>query len=180
MMNTDPFQLLFESDAEFEMNYVLESSDDDEDTRQHGGSTAKRGPSLDRNLMAQETMLRKMYFDIEPIYDEAMFARRFRVNRCIFDTVLADLIREEPVFRQQIDALGKPGPSPLLKVTIMFRILAYGDCFDRSDKTRGMSESSAHKLFHIFTKRMVEIYEEKFLSLPTQEQVDNYLVQFAY
>ena len=59
-----------------------------------------------------DKLLKKDYFGENPIYSSAMFRRRFRMRRSMFEKILDDLVASDSYFSQKKNALGLLGFSP--------------------------------------------------------------------
>ena len=46
----------------------------------HGGSRPGRAPNVDRGIQQGHERIIKDYFDLEPVYGEKVFRRRFRIQ----------------------------------------------------------------------------------------------------
>ena len=146
--------LFQDSDSEAEREFLGfdDDSSDEEDltetetTTQHGGSKLGCKGKVDRSLLQCEIRLRQQYFSgTLSIHSKEQFTRRFRVPPFLFDYILHTLVTEEPEFQQKMDVCKRSGPSLLLKGTYMFRILGYGNCFNRMDNGFSISKSLAQK-----------------------------------
>lgn len=115
-----------------------------------GGSRPGRAPNKDRNFHNAFLKLKKDYFSgNNSTYNEDDFAVRFRVSRNVFNRVYNKLMGIDP-FIQKFDATGKKGIHPLVKLCACFRIMAYGDSFDREDENFRLSRSSLQSIFNDF------------------------------
>ncbi|KAJ9547860.1 hypothetical protein OSB04_020403 [Centaurea solstitialis] len=74
-----------------------------------------RGPNKDRGREDGHDKLVADYFSDNPVYNDEDFKRRFRMSRRLFVRIVSDLEREFDCFKQQWDARGVMGFSPLQK-----------------------------------------------------------------
>ncbi|KAJ9558191.1 hypothetical protein OSB04_012805 [Centaurea solstitialis] len=74
-----------------------------------------RGPNKDRGREDGHDKLVADYFSDNPVYNDEDFKRRFRMSRRLFVRIVSDLEREFDCFKQQWDARGVKGFSPLQK-----------------------------------------------------------------
>ncbi|KAJ9559505.1 hypothetical protein OSB04_004665 [Centaurea solstitialis] len=80
-----------------------------------------RGPNKDRGREDGHDKLVADYFSDNPVYNDEDFKRRFRMSRRLFVRIVSDLEREFDCFKQQWDARGVKGFSPLQKCTSAIR-----------------------------------------------------------
>ena len=83
-----------------------------------------KASNLNRFRTDYDKLLKKDYFGENPIYLSAMFRRRFRMRRSLFEKILDDLVSSDSYFSQKKDALGLLGFSPHQKLTSALRMLA--------------------------------------------------------
>eukprot|EP00170_Pyropia_yezoensis_P007080 contig_28879_g7102 len=103
--------------------------------KQPGSIPGKRG-NRDRDFDVGYRAILRDYFGLDgrpPVYSEADFERRFRLPRAVFECIYSD-IKDEPFWARRINATGRPQAYPLQKLVAAFRVLAYGESYDRSDE----------------------------------------------
>ncbi|XP_045797550.1 uncharacterized protein LOC123891686 [Trifolium pratense] len=89
---------------------------------------------VNRDHSAANQRLIDDYFANEPTYDDAMFRRRYRMQKHLFLRIVGDLSSSDNYFTQRADAAKKEGISPLAKCTTAMRMLAYGMAADAVDE----------------------------------------------
>lgn len=151
-----------------------ESSSSDEDTRTRwGGSVKGKSANIKRDFDQAYNTLKSHYFNgPESLYTTAHFRRRFRVSPAIFNKVY-DRLHGKGVFRPAgtKDAVGKNGIDPLVRMTAVFRILAYGSAADSQDEYLQVSETVAANALKSFCQLMVLEFGEEYLNrTPTQQE----------
>ncbi|CAA7017717.1 unnamed protein product [Microthlaspi erraticum] len=102
------------------------------------------------------------YFANQPTYDDAMFRRRFRMQKHVFLRIVWDLSSTDNYFTQRFDAANKEGISPLAKCTTAMRMLAYGT-------------TTTLECLRRFCKRIIQLYEGVYLRAPTQDDLQRIL-----
>ncbi|XP_070666797.1 uncharacterized protein, partial [Malus domestica] len=115
------------------------------------------------------------YFNPDSVYTEEDFRRRFRMMRHVFERLLRDVQHVNPYFRHKRDRAGRPGFSPHQKVTVAFRMMAYGSSADSMDETHGMSESTCLDTLEEFCNTIVQVYKDEYLREPNQEDLNRLL-----
>jgi len=126
--------------------------------RSWGGSLPGKAGNKSRNFQEAKQRLMRMYFNgAESTYDEHDFERRFRMSREVFAKV-KDAVIGEPPFTVTVDATGKPGIDPLVRLVACLRRLAYGTAGDMSDETFEISKSVVNR----DTKVLCRIIKHKF------------------
>lgn len=147
--------------------------------RRYRGSVAGRRPNKDRQFDVGLDNILRDYFGINgrpPVYDETDFERRFRVPRAVFLRVY-EAIKSQPSFRQTINATGRRQAHPLQKVVAAFRVMAYGESYDRADEYVRLSRSTVSHC----TKKLSEFIEGHFspayLRKPTYGEVASILAR---
>ncbi|KAL5846797.1 hypothetical protein ACOSQ3_010321 [Xanthoceras sorbifolium] len=98
------------------MAYYLNQQDSDQPSR--GGSIPGHNVIYRGREWAD-------YFAENPMYNELMFRRRFRMSRSLFLRIANEVERHDNYFVQRRDGLGRLGLSSLQKITSVFRMLAY-------------------------------------------------------
>ena len=106
-------------------------------------SQCKRRRYINRNHLAGHKRLYDDYFVEELVYSPKVFRRRFRMRRSIFLRILSKVETHKPYFIQKRNAAKKLGLSPLQKMTVALRMLAYGVGGDFMDKYVRIAESTA-------------------------------------
>lgn len=106
-----------------------------------------------------------------PVFSAALFKRRFRMPRPVFDKIFSAVVAHNAYLRAGLepDETGRLGPTPLQKVTAALRQLAYGVgpdfCVDYCD----IDESTAAQSMKEFCQAMVEVFGSEYLRSPTPE-----------
>ena len=100
-----------------------------------------------------------------------MFRRRFRMSRHLFLRILNEVKNPDRYFVQRRDAVGKLGLSTYQKVTVAFRILAYGFPADATDEYINIGESTAIECVKRFCRAVVEIFAGQYLRSPTANDI---------
>ncbi|XP_076881329.1 uncharacterized protein LOC143529406 [Bidens hawaiensis] len=109
-------------------------------------STLKtRRVALNRDREAGHERLVADYFGDNPVYDEKMFKRRFRLSKELFIKIAKDLEAYHPFFRQSMDTRGRRGFTTYQKCTAALRQMGYGTTSDAWDEYLRMSERTARE-----------------------------------
>ncbi|KAJ9562857.1 hypothetical protein OSB04_008017 [Centaurea solstitialis] len=130
-----------------------------------------RGPRKDRGREEGHNKLVADYFAEHPVYNDVDFDRRFRMSRRLFLRIVNDLDREVDFFKQQWDARGVKGFSPLQKCASAIRQLAYGSASDAFDEYLRMSETTSRDCLEHFCKGIIFLYMRQYLRKPTATDV---------
>ena len=124
-----------------------------------------------RDREAADHNLFNDYFSENPRYNENMFRRRFRMSRPLFLRIVEAVRNHDSYFHQRCDGLGRLGLSTLQKVTVVFRMLAYGLPADATDEYVKIGESTALESLKKFCRAVVEVFAERYLRTPTANDI---------
>ena len=133
-----------------------------------------RRPNIDRNIAQGACQIFQDYFAENPTYTERQFRRRFRMSSRLCKKIISDIKVKDPSFLQLCNAAGKKGASEYQKVTAALRVLGYGTSPDALDEYLRMSEVTIPKYLKKFAVAAVELYGEKYLRSPTEEDIKMY------
>jgi hypothetical protein len=126
---------------------------------------------IERDLASGHTRIFRDYFAENPVYPDNVFRRRFRISRNLFAKIESDLVSHDDYFQQKANCTGKLGASSLQKITAALRMLAYGAPADIIDEYVRMGESTIIESFKRFNRAIIEMYGEKYLRKPTEEEL---------
>jgi hypothetical protein len=118
------------------------------------------------------------YFCENPIYGQRFFRRRFRMSCCLFIHIENAVKEHCPYFVQKRNAAGKLGHICFKKVAASIRMLASGCAADLVDDWLYIGESTAIKSMRLFVKSMVEIFGDRYLRAPNEEDTTR-LMQYS-
>jgi len=141
------------------------------------GSEAGRRPNRPRDFDQGMRGIMRDYFGVDgqpPVYGEDTFERRFRVPRSVFMRIY-EAIRDRPFWRQSINATGRPQAHALQKLVAAFRVLAYGESYDRADEYVRLSKSTMKVATKKLIDFIVEEWEPIYLRPPNDEEVKRML-----
>ena len=126
-------------------------------TNTWGGSEPGKSPNLDRDFDGAFFQLWKHYFKgEESLYTYAQFKRRFRVSPEIFERVYEKVSGKPPFYHPlRTDATKKRCIHPLVRLTAVFRVLAYGTAADLQDEYLQLSESITNNAVRGFWKILI-------------------------
>ena len=144
-----------------------------------GGSRPGHRKSKARLRMAGYCMLYSDYFANEPLHDEVVFRRRYRMNRGLFLKIVERLWEYDDYFKLKRDAVGELGFSTIQKCTVALRILAYGVPADSADDYLRMAESTAIACMYKFCKAIIAVFGDYYLRSPTEADTARILAQNA-
>ncbi|XP_038679495.1 uncharacterized protein LOC119980772 [Tripterygium wilfordii] len=141
------------------------------------GSTSRIGSHrqhsvINRNRLQDHELIFNDYFAESLVYNDAMFRRRFRMNRALFLRIQSAIEMHEPYFRQRRDAAGRLGLSSLQKITAALRILASGVAANFMDEYVIISESTAIESVKYFTKAVISIFGPEYLRSPKNNDIE--------
>ncbi|XP_038695425.1 uncharacterized protein LOC119992703 [Tripterygium wilfordii] len=161
------------SEDEFEDLLFLEY----ERKRFERGSTSRTGSHrqrsvINRNRLQGHERIFNDYFAKSPVYNDAMFRRRFRMNRALFLRIQSAIEMHEPYFQQRRDAAGRLGLSSLQKITAALRILSSGVAADFMDEYVRISESTAIESVKYFAKADISIFGPEYLRSPNSNDIE--------
>ncbi|CAA7023571.1 unnamed protein product [Microthlaspi erraticum] len=126
---------------------------------------------IDRRREEGNIRLINDYFSENAIYPEAIFRRRFRMNRPLFMRIVNKL-SDLPFFQHIPDGTGKPGLTGLQKCTAAIRMLAYGNAADAADEYLRLGASTALKCLHKFTNAII-VFTRRTISEGLHQQILN-------
>jgi len=109
-----------------------------------------------------------------PVFDEADFESRFRMPRAVIMRVYND-IKDEPFFRQRVNATGRQQAHPLQEVVAALRVLGNGEAADRPDEYVRFSKSTTNAAVKSFIEFIVIKYESTYLRALTEKDITRIL-----
>ncbi|KAE8974234.1 hypothetical protein PR003_g19319 [Phytophthora rubi] len=139
-----------------------------------GGSRPGRSPNAKRDHAAGHQRLLLDYFASEPVYNERLFRRRFRMPKRVFLRIMEAVVEQDDYFEQKYDATGEPGLSPLQKVTAVLRMYCYGLAADAIDEYVCIGESTAAEAFQRFTRAVLAKFNAEYRREPTPADIERY------
>ncbi|XP_057418755.1 uncharacterized protein LOC130712961 [Lotus japonicus] len=110
---------------------------------------------LGRDHAAANQRLIDDYFANEPTYDDAMFRRRYRMQKQFFLRIVGDLSSSDNYFTQRVDAANKEA-----------------DAVDEYIKIGG---TTTLECLRRFCKGIIRLYEQQYLRAPTQDDLQRIL-----
>ncbi|CAM8883137.1 unnamed protein product [Rhodiola kirilowii] len=171
----DPSELPFDIEAyqrktEIEERYIMNRfTERRKKSWQENNATRSKRNYLNRDHPTANQRLIDDYFSNEPTYDDAMFRRRYRMQKHVFLRIVGDLSSSDNYFTQRVDGFGKEGISPLAKCTTSMRMLAYGVSADAVDEYIKIGGTTALECLHRFCKGIIQLNEPVYLRAPTQD-----------
>jgi hypothetical protein len=141
----------------------------------HGGSKPGKRPNRPRDFEGSYQRLHNQYFSANPLYDDEIFRRRFRMARPLFLKIVEAVEQHDNYFQQRPDACGKMGLRPILKITAALRMLAYGGAADCNDEYLQLSETTSLQSMDRFCNAIVAIYSSEYLRHPTVSDLERLL-----
>ncbi|XP_062217726.1 uncharacterized protein LOC133917930 [Phragmites australis] len=135
--------------------------------RSHQRSSVPGHAVIDRGHQEGAARLFWDYFANSPVYGDTLFRHRFRMSRSLFLRTSTAMEHNDPWFRQKRDATGKLGLSPLQKMTIVIRQLAYGVSADAVDEYIWIGGSTAMLVLTKFVQAIVLLFSNEYLNAPT-------------
>ncbi|XP_020262681.1 uncharacterized protein LOC109838669 [Asparagus officinalis] len=93
------------------------------------------------------------------------------MSRSLFIRIVDAVKDHDHYFQQRSDGLGRMGLSPLQKVIVVFRMLAYGLPADATDEYIKIGESIEIESMTRFCRAMVEIFTERYLRTPNANDI---------
>ena len=103
------------------------------DKPQYGSHTDRR-VNIDCGAGKGHRRIFEDYFAENPVYDERLFRRRFRMRQSLFLHLVQAVEAQDSYFEQRPDCTGKLGLSALQKCVAALRQLAYGMPADATDE----------------------------------------------
>ncbi|XP_010230048.1 uncharacterized protein LOC104582294 [Brachypodium distachyon] len=129
--------------------------------------------------MEDYCMLYTDYFVDDPLHNDVIFRRRFRMSRKLF-LKIAEYLREyDDYFKLKRDAVGTLGFTSIQKCTVSLRFFVYGIPADTQDDYLRMAESTAIDCMYRFCRAIVAVFEDQYLRTPTAEDTGRIMAQNA-
>ncbi|XP_059315422.1 uncharacterized protein LOC132066037 [Lycium ferocissimum] len=126
---------------------------------------------INREREAADNNLFLDYFSDNPRYNDGMFRRRYRMSRNLFLRIVDAIKAHDMYFEQRANAMGRFGLSTVQKITVVFRMLAYGLPADATDEYVKIGESTAIESMKRFCRAIVEVFGQQYLRSPTANDV---------
>jgi hypothetical protein len=141
------------------------------------GGRSRCGPRrfVDRPREQATKQLMDDYFSPNPVYNETQFHRRFMMRRPLFLKIVEGMSGWSEYFTTRLDALNRPGFSPIHKCIVVIRQLAYGCSVDLHDEYLNMGESTGVECLKKFVEGVIEVYGEEYLRRPTVQDLERLL-----
>ncbi|KAI3736104.1 hypothetical protein L6452_15637 [Arctium lappa] len=137
--------------------------------------TTKKKRYIQRGREDGHNRLVADYFSDQPVFPPNIFRRRFRMNKELFNRIVASLPNHSDYFKCKDDALGNKGLSPLHKCTAAIRQLAYGLSADQNDEYVRIGETTSIECLKKFCRGIIEIFGPVYLRRPNAEDVERIL-----
>ena len=132
--------------------------------RRHHGSVLGH-KMINRDRVEGHERLYRDYFATLCVYD-SFFRMRFRMSRHLFLRIVNEVEQYDPYFIQRTDAVGVLGLSSLQKITVAYRILAYGTPTDSVDEYIRIGESTTIESLRRFVKVVIAMFGDHYLRSP--------------
>jgi len=143
------------------------------------GSVPGRLANRPRNFELGLQCILRDYFGVDglpPVFGRQQFERRFRVPLPVFLRIY-HAIKDRPFWAQRVNATGQPQAHPLQKLVAAFRVLAYGESYDRADEYVRLSRSTIARAVKLFTEFMVDEFGPHYLRPPTPPEIEKILAR---
>ena len=135
----------------------------------HGDRVSRQYRYRDR--VSGNSRLLNDYFVENPVYDETLFRRRFRLSRPLFLRILRTLQQYNNYFVQRRNVANTIGLSGEQKMTVALRMLAYGMSADSIDEYVRIGESTTIECVKRFCQGVVEIFGPEYLRSPNATDI---------
>lgn len=130
---------------------------------------------IDRKREFYSELLIADYFCDNPTYPDYYFRRRFRMGKPLFLRIVQALGEWSPYFTQRVDALGRPGLSPLQKCTSAMHMLAYSVPAEKTDDHVRLGASTTLECLENFSQGVIAKFGGEYLQRPTVEVIQRLL-----
>ncbi|XP_024977156.1 uncharacterized protein LOC112514785 [Cynara cardunculus var. scolymus] len=110
-----------------------------------------------------EVRLMEDYFIDNPMYDQVIFRRRFRMQISLFRRIVDDVTANNEYFPQRSDATDRQSLSPLQKCTTAIRVLAYGASIVAVNEYLRMSGSIIKEVLVHFVDSVITCFGDEYL-----------------
>ncbi|XP_058449338.1 uncharacterized protein LOC131429296 [Malaya genurostris] len=141
------------------------------------GSVPRSRTYIRRNFGDAHKHIMDDYFGDQPVYNEKMFLRRFRMPKEMFLRVVEALEGKNDYFRQKVDAVGKPGLTAIQKCFAAVRMLAYGIAADSLDEYTRMGDSTAMQSLKQFCQTIISVFGDYYLRLPNKNDIERLITE---
>jgi hypothetical protein len=108
------------------------------------------------------------YFTDDPLHDEVVFQRHFRMNRNLFLDIFYAFRSFDNYFICKTDCTGIVGFSLLQKCNVALRMLAYGASGDAHDDYICIAKSTIMECMYRFC-RVVVVFASDYMRTPNEE-----------
>ena len=130
-----------------------------------------QGTALEIESVGNTDIMINDYFVENPVYDETLFRRRFRLSQPLFLRILHTLQQHNHYFVQRINAANIVGLSGEQKMTTALRMLAYGMSADSLDEYVKIGETTTIECVKRFCQGVVEIFGPEYLISPNAADI---------
>jgi hypothetical protein len=105
-----------------------------------------------------------------PSFNEREFERRWAVPRPVYEIIREGVLSGSSFFDEKADCNGSPSASTDQKLAAAFRALVYGESFDDIVEYSGLAESTNRECLLEFAHTVRKVFEEEWLSLPSEAE----------
>ncbi|KAK2655542.1 hypothetical protein Ddye_008594 [Dipteronia dyeriana] len=111
------------------------------------------------------------YFSENSRYNDQIFRRRFLMGKSLFLLIVEKVEARYNYFVQRRDSVGRLGLSALQKITVVFRMFAYGCPADATYEYIKIVESTTIESLKRFYRAIVEEFTSEYLRSPDTTDV---------
>ena len=153
--------------------FLLDDSDEDKIIEELVMETSqpKRRRSIQRNHLVGHYRPFLDYFALTPIYQPALFCRRFRMKRSLFLFIQSKVEAHDSYFVQKINSANKLGLSSLQKITVVLKMLVYRVLSDLIDEYVRIADTTALESLKKFVTAVIDVFSEEYLRKPNNEDI---------
>ena len=128
-----------------------------------------------RDRVSGHSRMLNDYFVENPVYDETLFRRRFRLSRPLLLRILHTLQQHNHYFVQRRNTANTIGSSGEQKMTAALRMLAYGMSADSLDEYVRIGETTTIECVKRLCQGVVEIFGPEYLRSPNTADISRLL-----
>ena len=128
-----------------------------------------------RDQVSGHSRLLNDYFVENPVYDETLFRRRFRLSRPLFLRILHTIQQYDHYFVQRRNAANTVGLSGEQKMTVALRMLAYSMSADSLDEYVRIGETTTIECVKRFCQKVIEIFGPEYFRSPNAADISKLL-----